>query len=144
MSHRKRNAALDHNTENVLVLVSPSDDFSQTFVPNVLLPRILHLYHHLLSERHAGERCMYDTMHLDFCWPYVANYVYATEKDCLFVYPKPSNESQSNQASINFSSSIIAVCGCGHIWFIGKNTGNQFIGLVTDWYSELSKKFPTI
>lgn len=93
---------------------------------------------------HAGERRTYDTMRYDFCWPHMANYVYAAVKDCRSCGQNcQTNKNQRNLClfppSGPFKYVVMNILGpLPKIEF-----GNQFTVVMTDQYTKVTKAIPT-
>lgn len=100
--------------------------------------------HDLTIAGHPGARPMYDTIGRSYCWPQIANYVYAyVEKrpSCRKRYQHSTNPPLLRLFSL--LESLIFVAIDTHCALPMTRTSNQFIVVMTDRYWKLTQGIPT-
>lgn len=99
---------------------------------------------HLLWARRLGECLMYDAMRENFYWPPMANDVYATMHDCQSCTSnRRTNRRQCKMRLFPpnglLEFFVVDIYGL----LLNTKSENQYVVVLTDWYSKLKKAIPT-
>ena len=126
------------------ILVRSGDKGEQIVVPHSLKQRILYINHHTLLAGHPGGRKLYYKIRKDFYWPALAVDCYATVRKCphcarnRIKLRKNVEQLQLFPATEPLTSVCIDILG----EFIKTQRRNEYLLVITDRYSKLTKTVP--
>ena len=138
-------SAFNYDRDGVLVRRSALDGSVQRVIPVAFRTHVLQLMHAIPLAGHPGARRMYDTMRCEFYWPHMANDVYETVQRCESCAATRGTQYTKQKHLRLFPAN-------GPLEFVAMDIlgplpktkqGNQFVVVLTDRYSKLTRAIPT-
>lgn len=139
-----RNCLFIFDKYELLVRQVLLDGSLQKLVPNNLRSAMLYLAQYSTSTGPARERQMYDSLRHDYYWPSVASHACNTMKSCTdysIIGTKCRHLRKRELYPRNESFEFVAISILE--WLSRTGSGNQFVVIITDSYSKLTRPIPT-
>lgn len=140
----KPNSWFPVDPNGVYVRIAPLDGAVRMYIPAALRPTILHRSHYSTLADHSGEQHMYATMRTQIHWPHVANDAYATVDDCTSCARNRHIAKTQRKLRLFSATEPLEFVAIDILGPLPKTAnGNQYIIVMTDRFSKLTKALPT-
>lgn len=133
-----------HTDQRGLLVRKPVVDESiQIVVLKSLRMRILYLTHYPPIAGHPGTRRMYDTHRQKIYWPHMANELYTTVAQCVSCVKNRNRLRHKRRLQLFMAVGPLDVVAMDILGPLLKTQqGNQYIVMITDKYSKLTRAIP--